>query len=142
MVITRGSDSRDLGSSPGGTFFISLYSSFSFGIWYIVIHSTYFRMLLSSFLLFFLFCNSLCAAYLRLLNSQNIARPRVNNLFMSLQMEVLNIRTQSDFNNYFQEISKSLPDATIIRWYIAKIDNGFATVEVVYNPNANALNQK
>ena len=59
----------------------------------------------------------------------------------SLQMELLNIRTQSDFNNYFQEISKSLPDATIIRWYIAKIETGFATVEVVYNPNINVLNQ-
>ena len=55
---------------------------------------------------------------------------------MALEMEVVRISRQSDLTEYWKLLSKALPDVNIVRWYIARFENGTtAVIEVVYDRN-------
>ena len=59
---------------------------------------------------------------------QRISR---STLRMSLQLETINIPLQLNPRDYFQRLKEIVPEKDIIRWYIARIENGCAVVEVV-----------
>ena len=67
-----------------------------------------------------------------LVNVQDYIK-RASSLRMSLEMEVVKIPRQSDLTEYWKLLSNTLPNVNIIRWYIARFENGTAVREVVYD---------
>ena len=67
-----------------------------------------------------------------LVNVQDYIK-RASSLRMSLEMEVVKIPRQSDLTEYWKLLSNTLPNVNIIRWYIARFENGTAVLEVVYD---------
>jgi hypothetical protein len=51
-----------------------------------------------------------------------------------LHLETLDFPIQSDPNAYRTLLTEKIPEKDIIRWYIARIQNGFAVIEVVCYP--------
>ena len=73
--------------------------------------------------------------YISLPNRQDLPR-QFSPLHMALEMEVVRISRQSDLTEYWKLLSKALPDVNIVRWYIARFENGTtAVIEVVYDRN-------
>ena len=63
--------------------------------------------------------------------SLTITRQTINSLQMALQMEMVKMPVQLNPRDYFYLLQKLMPDQNIIRWYIAKIEEDTATIEVV-----------
>ena len=63
--------------------------------------------------------------------SLTITRQTINPLQMALQMEMVKMPVQLNPRDYFYLLQKLMPDQNIIRWYIAKIEEDTATIEVV-----------
>lgn len=53
-------------------------------------------------------------------------------LAMAMDLKTIEIPIQQDTSHYQIEVNKIFPDEQVIRWYIAKIIDGIAHVEVVY----------
>ena len=52
-------------------------------------------------------------------------------LQMSLQLDTIMIPVQLNPRDYVQHLKRIIPEEDIIRWYIAKIEDGVAVIEVV-----------
>ena len=50
---------------------------------------------------------------------------------MALQLETIKMPVQLNPRDYFYLLQKLMPEEDIIRWYIAKIEDDTATIEVV-----------
>jgi hypothetical protein len=46
-------------------------------------------------------------------------------------MEIIELPIQSDTGRYAEELKKKVREEDILRWYIAKIEDGTAVLEVV-----------
>jgi hypothetical protein len=49
----------------------------------------------------------------------------------ALKLETIPISLQLNPKDYIHELRKVIPEKDILRWYIAKFENGFAVIEVV-----------
>ena len=58
-------------------------------------------------------------------------------LQMALQFKIIEIPHQTNLLQYYTLLVENLGDQIIIRWYIAKIENETATIEVVYDDSMN-----
>ena len=59
------------------------------------------------------------------------ARQTINPVKMALQLETIKIPVQLNPRDYFYLLQKLMPEEDIIRWYIAKIEDDTAIIEVV-----------
>jgi hypothetical protein len=60
-----------------------------------------------------------------------IPRQTVAPINMALQLETIRMPVQLNPRDYFYLLQKLMPEEDIIRWYIAKIEDDTATIEVV-----------
>lgn len=56
-------------------------------------------------------------------------------LQMALKLETISIPVQLNPREYINQLRTFIPHEDIIRWYIAKIENGIAVIEVVRETN-------
>mmetsp|Transcript_31879 Transcript_31879/g.45883 ORF Transcript_31879/g.45883 Transcript_31879/m.45883 type:complete len:95 (-) Transcript_31879:445-729(-) len=52
---------------------------------------------------------------------------------MALQLKIIEVPVQSNLLQYYSLLVENLGDENILRWYIAKIEDKKATIEVVYD---------
>lgn len=50
---------------------------------------------------------------------------------MSLRLDTITIPVQLNPRNYVQLLQQQIPEKDIVRWYIARIEEGLAVIEVV-----------
>ena len=60
-----------------------------------------------------------------------IPRQTIHPITMALQLETIKMPVQLNPRDYFYLLQKLMPEEDIIRWYIAKIEDDTATIEVV-----------
>lgn len=61
-------------------------------------------------------------------------------LHMSLQLDTIMVPVQLNPRDYVQHLRRIIPEEDIIRWYIAKIEDGVAVIEVVRETGATIVN--
>ena len=50
---------------------------------------------------------------------------------MTLRLDTITVPVQLNPRNYVQLLQQKIPEKDIIRWYIARIEDGLAVIEVV-----------
>jgi hypothetical protein len=84
----------------------------------------------------FFFCFSICSLFEsfqhRWRHSWRSGRYKLRNLEMALELKTIETEVKADPSMYATIVEGNVKNEELLRWYIASIENGMATIEIVY----------